>query len=168
MKTLVMVVVDGEFLSLELSDFPVGGPVEGRIYEFEGKLHQVVEVVETLGVRGQLGTKISGDQRLLNFADAVCKGDEKMKQAFMKPRKIGQDGLEDVRSSGGIILASSEEKPALATTFDHLIFVRTSAVDSRTDSVRLPRVRLQEPAAESLLDAATGESPTTGGTTVGS
>lgn len=168
MNSLVIVSVEGGFLSLELSDFPVGGPVEGRIYEFEGRLYQVVEITETLGVRGELGTKITGDQRLLAFADAVCKGDDKMKQAFMKPKKVGQDGPEDVRSAGGIILGTTEEaKPSLSTPFNHIVFVKTAPADSRVDKVRLPRgVRLQEPAAESLLEA--GSEDATVGTTVGS
>ncbi len=148
MKTLVIVSVAGEFLSLELSDFPTLGPVEGRIYEFDGKLYKASEVIESLGLHTALGTRLSGDQRLLRFADAVFGSDEKQKQAFLKPKKIGADGPADSLSQGGIIIPQSESKAGLSTTYDHLILVKTRPCESQAADLRFPaRLGLSNEAA---------------------
>jgi len=146
MKTLILVAVGGEIYSLEPSDFPCGVPVEGRDYEFDGKLYTVVGITETLGVRTALGTKLTADERLLKFADLVSNGDEALKLAIMKPKKIGADGPEDVRSSGGIIIGTTESaKSGLAESIDHILFVKTVPAGSRR--TRLPR------SADSLLSS---------------
>lgn len=144
MKTLILVAVGGEIYSLEPSDFPFGAPVEGRNYDFDGKLYTIVEITETLGVRSALGNKLTANERLLKFAELVSNGDEALKLAIMKPKKIGADGPEDVRSSGGIIIGTAESsKPGLAESIDHILFVKTVPAGSRRS--RLPR------GADSLL-----------------
>ncbi len=156
MKTLVIVSIPGAILSLELSDFPTGGPVEGRNYEFEGKLYKVLKITETLGTRGLLGSKIGADMRLLAFADAVSKGSEALKQKILQPKKIGQAGPVDQVSSGGIILPAEEPKTELGSSPDHIIFVEAELAEA-TAVVRVPRVRLSQAlsgdSAESLLPA---------------
>lgn len=154
MKTLVMVSIPGAVLSLDLSEFPGSGPCEGRVYEFDGKLYKVLEVIETLGSCAQSGKKITAEMRLLQFAEAVCRGDEELKQQIMKPRKIGKDAGEDLRSPGGIIIASQESKPGLGFDFEQLIFVKTVPVESKSEA-RLPRpLRLVAETAGETLEAA--------------
>lgn len=126
MKTLVIVSIPGSALSLDMSDFPTGGPVEGRTYEFGGKLFKVVEITETLGSHDENGRKLSPDMRLLQFIDAVARGDEALKQRLLKPRKVGANAPEEVLSKGGILLPASEDESAFkgGEQFDHIIFVQ--------------------------------------------
>jgi hypothetical protein len=135
MKTLVLVSIPGAVLGLDLADFPAGAPVEGRTYEFDGNLYKVVEVIETLGSRTLMGVKVSGDARLLSFAEVVAGNDAAMKMRVIKPKLVGVNAPEDVRSAGGIIIAQTkkEEKPSLGELNAepmHIIFVKTSPADS--------------------------------------
>ena len=139
MKTLVFFSIPGSVLSLESSDFPTGGPFEGRSYEFDGKLYRVVELVESLGCRAAMGNKISTDARLLQFAEAVCRGEDELKQQIMKARKVGSNAPEDERSAGGIIIPASESGESdLHSSYEHLLFARAVPVDVRGE-LRLPR-----------------------------
>lgn len=127
MKTLVLVSVPGSVLSLDLGDFPTGGPVEGRSYEFGGKLFKVTEITESLGSHDADGRKISADMRLLQFVDAIARGDEALKQRILKPRKVGSNAPDETVSKGGIILPPSEDESTLKSgeQFDRIIFVQT-------------------------------------------
>lgn len=147
MKTIVLVSLPGSVLGLDLSDFPAGGPLEGRTYEFDGKLYRVSEIIETLGSRSLLGTKINGDMRLLSFAETVSNGDAALKQNIIKPKPVGTAGPEDVRSKGGIIIGQTEEKkPTLDTLSSdavHIVFVKAVPVESKSGAIRVAGVRLQ-------------------------
>ncbi len=160
MKSLVIVSIPGKVFSLQLSDFPAGAPVEGRTYEFDGKLYKVTQVVETLGVRGAHGARLNNDMRLFSFAETVSDGDEVLKTQILKPTKIGQDGPEDVRSPGGLIISTTDEpKLELGLAYDHLMFVR--AVPPEDVVVRAPSSRL--PRALRIVDTVVGEDPEGGG-----
>jgi len=135
MKTLILVSIPGAVLGLDLADFPAGAPVEGRTYEFDGKLYKVVEVIETLGSRTLVGVKVSGDTRLLSFAEVVAGNDASLKMRVIKPKLVGVNAPEDVRSAGGIIIAQTktDEKPSLGELNAepmHIIFVKTTPADS--------------------------------------
>ncbi|MBX9687404.1 MAG: hypothetical protein K2X27_11925 [Candidatus Obscuribacterales bacterium] len=149
MKTLVIVWIPGSVLSLDADDFPMGGPVEGRTYEFAGKLYRVSEITETLGTRGLLGEKLDGYSRILTLADAVSQGDEALKQKILTAKKVGVNAPDDEKSAGGLILPTAE-KPVteLSAAYDHILFVKALPVES-SNGVRLPRgLRLTDASAE--------------------
>ncbi len=161
MKTLVLVSVPGSVLSLDLSDFPTGGPVEGRSYEFGGRLFKVTEITETLGSHDADGRKVSPDMRLLQFVDAIARGDEALKQRILKPRKVGSNAPEETVSKGGIILPPSEDESSLklGEQFEHIIFVQAipAELHRAQRGVRLMETALGAQPDELLGDASAND-----------
>ncbi len=152
MKTLVLFDTPQGLYSLMLSEMPLP-PVEGRQYVFSGKRYEVIEIIECLGARDDIGRVKGANEKLMELLTALSADSTEAVAQLARVTNIGaEDGTK--KSAGGLILSVGSVVP---NDFDHVVFVRCKA-NNRKVAARSTTSLAQMVKSFAAGDGSTGES----------